>query len=110
MTQNRDQLYLQHILECIEKIESYTRNGKAQFDHDPLIQDAVTRNLQILAESSQRISDNTKLIAPDLPWRELSGSRNVLVHDYPGIDMTVVWSVVEQEPPKLKTGIKGLLS
>ena len=60
-----------------------------------LIQDAVLRNLQILAESTQRLSDNLKSQHKEVDWRGISGFRNVLVHDYLGIDIEYVWQVVE---------------
>ena len=72
-----------------------------------LVQDAVLRNLQIMAESSQRMSDDLKAQHPMIPWREIAGFRNILVHDYLGGDCDAVWSVVEQDLPELK---KVLLS
>jgi uncharacterized protein with HEPN domain len=73
-----------------------------------LIQDAVLRNLQVLAESSQRLPDSMKQRYPDIPWRSISGFRNILVHDYPGVDLDVDWSVVEMELPSLTIVLKRL--
>ena len=64
-----------------------------------MVQDAVVRNLQLLTESSQRLSDALKATEPSIPWRELAGFRNMLVHGYLGIDRQVVWSVVERDLP-----------
>ena len=78
----RDNIYLQHMLECIDRIEKYTGHDNPRFFDDTMLQDAVLRVLQIMAESSQRVSDETKRACPDIDWRAISGFRNILVHDY----------------------------
>ncbi|MBE9068808.1 DUF86 domain-containing protein [Leptolyngbya cf. ectocarpi LEGE 11479] len=88
MTTYDDRTYRQHILECIFLIKKYTRGGKNEFMQSSLIQDAVIRRLQTMAESSQKLSPELKAQAPDINWRALSGFRNVLTHDYlGGIDL-----------------------
>jgi uncharacterized protein with HEPN domain len=77
-----DRLYLIHILESIERVEEYTSEGLEQFLSDKKTQDAVLRNLQILAESTQRISPELKNAHSEIDWRGISGFRNVLVHDF----------------------------
>lgn len=84
MTVHDDQVYLTHIAECVALIQDYTRNGKEEFMESALVQDAVLRRLQTMAESTQRLSDNLKGQAAEVDWRALSGFRNVLVHDYLG--------------------------
>ena len=74
-----------------------------------LIQDAVLRNLQTMAESSQRLSEELRNAHPEVDWRGLSGFRNVLVHDYLGVDLNTVWQLVEEELPKLKRQIVAVL-
>lgn len=78
---NDDRLYLIHILECIERVEEYTVDGEAEFQSSTLIQDAVVRNLQILSESTQRLSDESKDSHPVIDWRGISGFRNILVYN-----------------------------
>jgi uncharacterized protein with HEPN domain len=73
-----------------------------------LIQDAVIRNLQTMAESSQRLGDASKAQAPEVPWRAISGFRNILVHDYLGVDPDVVWQVVVADLPGLRDGLLRL--
>jgi len=107
MKDNR--LYLIHIAECIDRIEQYTGGGKDDYMNSTLIQDAVTRNLQILAESSQRVSDSLKASHTDVPWRDIAGFRNVLVHQYLGVDLDYVWRVVEDDLPALKQQIHAML-
>ena len=104
-----DRLYLLHITECILRIEEYTEGGEEEFMTSTLIQDAVLRNLHTLAESTQRLSDSLKARHPEIDWRRISGFRNVVVHDYLGLDIEYVWTIVEQELPSLKRTIQGML-
>ena len=105
-----DKLYLIHISECIDKIESYVSQiDKESFLGSTLVQDAVVRNLQILAESTQRLSEGLKQIHAEIDWYKISGFRNILVHDYLGIDMESVWNIVEKEIPILRKGINSML-
>jgi uncharacterized protein with HEPN domain len=101
---------LTHMLECLTRINEYTGHERAPFDNSRLVQDAVIRNLQTLAESSQRLSADVKATEAQTPWRELSGFRNVIVHGYLGIDLEAVWWVVEQDLPPLSEALKRMLS
>lgn len=104
-----DRLYLIHIRERIARIEDYVRNGESAFLGSDIVQDAVLRNLQTLAESTQRLSDETKAKRKDIDWRRIAGFRNVLVHDYLGVDITYVWGIIENELPALKRAIEEML-
>ena len=97
-----DRVLLAHIAECIERINSYT-NGRERstFYESNMVQDAVLRNLQTLAESAQRLGQPLKDTEPGIPWRSIAGFRNVLAHDYLAIDQAAVWSVVERDLPEL---------
>ncbi|MCW5199852.1 DUF86 domain-containing protein [Desulfobulbus sp. F1] len=102
-----DRLYLIHISECIEKIESYISGMDASsFLEQSLVQDAVLRNLQVLAESTQRLSDVLKARHQEIEWYKIAGLRNILVHDYLGIDLTTVWTAVTSKLPELKAVVK----
>ena len=105
-----DRLYLIHISECIERIESYIA-GKdmEEFFNSTLLQDAVIRNLQTLAESTQRLSEDTKEREAGIDWFKIAGFRNVLVHDYLGIDIQRVWLILEKELPLLKSAVQKML-
>jgi uncharacterized protein with HEPN domain len=72
-----DRLYLTHIAECIERIESYTAGGKQAFMASTLVQDAVVRNFEIIGEATKRISAHMKGQRPDVPWRRVAGLRDV---------------------------------
>lgn len=104
-----DRVYFEHILLCIEKIENYTQTDKSLYMESTIIQDAVVRNLQVLAESTQRISDKVKANYPDTEWQAISGFRNILVHDYLGLDLKLIWSVVEKRLPPLRLKIEKML-
>jgi uncharacterized protein with HEPN domain len=90
-------------------VEEYTSEGKESFLLDRKTQDAVIRNLQILAESSQRISPELKSAHPEIDWKGISGFRNVLVHDYLGINLITVWGIVEGPLKDLKEKINEIL-
>lgn len=104
-----DRLYLIHIKECIERVITYTEEGKDVFFADTKTQDAVMRNLQILAESTQRLSDSLKDKHPEVDWRNISGFRNVAVHEYLRIDVKTVWDIIEQDLPVLEEQIEAIL-
>jgi len=105
-----DKLYLIHIDECLERIESYIKDiDKKAFMDSTLIQDAVVRNLQIMSESTQRLSDNLKDYHPEIDWFKISGFRNVLVHDYLGVDVERIWTILLKELPILRKAIKKML-
>ena len=103
-----DRLLVAHILQCIARIQDYTKADRATFFGSVMVQDAVVRNLQTLAESTQRISEPLKATEPDVPWSAISGFRNVLTHNYLAIDLEAVWSVVERDLPGLGAAIERM--
>ncbi len=104
-----DRIYLEHILDCIRRIEDYTKGDKNRFMESTLVQDAVVRNLQTMAESTQRLSDSLKSSNPSVDWTAISGFRNILVHDYLGLDLERLWGVVNRRLPLLKADIERML-
>lgn len=104
-----DRVLLAHMRECIERIREYTASDRSRFEASRLIQDAVIRNLQTLTESSQRLSADIKATEPQVPRRELSGFRNVIVHGYLGIDLSAVWLVVDQDLPALAEALDRMV-
>jgi uncharacterized protein with HEPN domain len=79
-----DRILLTHMRDCLDRIAEYANAERARFDASRLVQDAVIRNLQTLAESSQRLSGDIWCSKPKIRWRELSGFRSVLVRGHPG--------------------------
>jgi len=96
------------MLECIESIERYSASRDVELDE--LTQDAVLRKLQILAESSKRISEARKTEFSQVRWRELAGFRNVVVHDYLGIRVERILPIIRHDIPALKVQILAILS
>ena len=105
-----DRVYLEHIRDCLARIAAYTIDGQTSFLAEPLIQDAVLRNLQTLAESSQRLSEERKASYTSVDWRAIGGFRNVLVHNYLGLNMTRIWQIVETDLPPLRQSVDIMLA
>ena len=99
-----DVVYLRHICECIARIEEDVAGGRDAFMTTHMIQDAVLRNLQTLAESTQRLSEATKAKRPDVEWAQIAAFRNVLVHNYLGIDLEAVWGGCAERRPCVERG------
>jgi uncharacterized protein with HEPN domain len=104
----KDRVYLTHILECISQVEGYVRGGRDEFLARRIIQDAVLRNLQVMAESSQRLTESLKASHPEVDWRGIAGLRNVLVHDYLGLNLDEVWAIIERFLPDLRDRVRSI--
>ena len=104
-----DRLLLEHILDCIRQIQEYTGYDRETFFGSQMVQDATARNLQVLAESTQRLSESIKAGRQDIPWRKIAGFRNVLVHSYLSLDLEAVWSVVEHNLEDLSEAAEEML-
>ena len=104
-----DRLYLIYIQECISRIEEYTKGGREAFLDDRKTQDAVLRNLHTLSESIQRLSTELKSKHSGIDWQGISGLRNVVVHDYLGVNLNRVWEIVSENIPDLRNEVKSML-
>jgi len=104
-----DRVYLHHILDMIKRVESATCDGKSSFLASQLHQDAILRNLHTMTETTQRLSDDLKSEHPEVDWAKLAAFRNVLVHDYLGIDLELVWTVVTRDVPAFKAEVTKIL-
>ncbi|MGH8157379.1 MAG: HepT-like ribonuclease domain-containing protein [Rhodanobacter sp.] len=103
------QVYAQHILDAIERIQRIQLRG--DLTRDEVLYDATLRNLQTLSEATQRLPDELKQAYPAIPWQQISGFRNILVHNYLGdIDAGTVQAVVDQHLPPLETVIRSMLA
>ena len=103
-----DRLYILHVLDCVRRIEEYCKPGEDAFRNSELIQDAVLRNLQTLAESTQRISEPVKNAQTGVDWRAIAGFRNILVHDYLGINLDRIWEIVSVHLPLLAVQFEAI--
>jgi uncharacterized protein with HEPN domain len=105
-----DVAYLSHILECIRRIREDVAEGQDAFLASHTLQDAVLRNLQTMSESTQRLSDELKAAHPEVDWYRISAFRNVLVHDYLGIDIETIWEIVRRDVPQLEATVHKMLA
>jgi uncharacterized protein with HEPN domain len=105
-----DAVYLKHILDAIQKIESYVSVGHETFMSTSHWQDAVIRQLEIIGEASKRLSPELRSRYPRIPWKRIAGLRDVLIHDYLGVDISMVWQITQTYLPDLKQQIDVILS
>lgn len=112
MKKQRDAgVYLEDILKSIELIEQYVReHGKDGFAESLQIQDAVIRRLEIIGEAVKHVPEEFKRSHPDIPWRQIAGMRDVLIHEYFTVNIDRVWNTVNNDFPKFKAQIRELLS
>ena len=104
-----DSVYLKHIRDSIAKVVIYTAAGRTAFFQDTMIQDAVIRNLEVIGEAVRNLSPEFKRQHPELPWRSMAALRNVLIHEYFGVDLEIVWRIVQRRLPALKRHIEAFL-
>lgn len=101
---------LRHIRLCLDRIADYARDGQAEFMSDSKTQDAIIRNLEIIGQAVRDYGiEQLETAAPALPWQRIAGLRNVLAHQYLGVDLRLVWNIVEKELPKLSEIVSRLL-
>ncbi|MGM3305419.1 HepT-like ribonuclease domain-containing protein [Anabaena sp. WFMT] len=104
-----ERLYLSNIKECIERIEEYTQGGKEEFMQTKMIQDAVIRNFEIIGEATKRLSPDLRSKYSDVPWQQMAGLRDVLIHDYLKVNLNLVWQIIEQNLADLKSQVTTIL-
>jgi len=103
-------IFLQHILESIEKIEEYAKNvTEKEFFDDYEKQDAIVKRLEIIGEAVKNLPDSLKNKHPNVPWKNIAGTRDILIHEYFGIDTDLIWEIVRKNIPRLKKQIIKIL-
>ena len=103
-------LYLDDILEATTRIEKYTKELTLEkFKKDNLVIDGVVRNLEIIGEAVKNIPADVKDKHPDIEWKKIAGLRDILAHEYFGIDIEILWDIVDNKLPELKKEISRLL-
>jgi len=102
--------YLRDILDAMEKAERFVENlSYEEFTEDDKTVFAVVRALEIIGEATKNIPDDSRKAHPDVPWKDMAGMRDILIHDYFGVDMETVWLTVTERIPKVKLLIQKML-
>lgn len=102
-------IFVAHILESIGEIEVYTRrHTQASFLRAKIVQDASIRRLEIIGEAVKRIPAETRQLVKDIPWKQIAGLRDILIHEYFGVDLKLVWKVIAKDLPALKRSMLKL--
>ena len=105
-----DQVYLRHILDAVEKIETYLGSQTYEFfSNNDMMIDAVVRELEIVGEATSHLSNQLRASHPEIPWRDAIDMRNFLIHGYFGVRTRVVWDTCKEDLPKLKKLIDDLI-
>lgn len=105
-----DHIFLEHILEAIEKINKYLEklDYKKFMDND-IIQDAISRRLEIIGEATKLLSDDLRKKFSEIPWKDIAGMRDKLIHGYFIVDLDEVWNTSKRDIPKLRENIKNII-
>jgi len=109
-SKRRDPDYCSDILEAMQRIISYTGGlSYERFMEDKRTQDAVVRNIEVIGEAAKRLSSPLKKQHPAIPWKDMAGMRDKVIHHYFGINYDIVWTVANEEIPRLLPRIAGVL-
>jgi uncharacterized protein with HEPN domain len=103
-----ERVYLLHAIEAIDAVLSYTEGGREEFFAERKTQDAVIRNIEVIGQAVKGISDDTRMLEPTVPWRQIAGMRDKLIHEYFGVDLNLVWDVVERDLPAVRPRLDAL--
>jgi len=99
-------IFIAHILECIEHIEDYISDMTEEtFSKTPQLQDAVIRRIEVMGEAVKNLPPAIKMKYPDIPWKEIAGMRDILIHGYFGVDLALTWRIARKDVPSLKKKI-----
>ncbi len=105
-----NQAYLLHVQDAIAQIAAYTKSGEAAFRENRQVQDAVIRNFEIIGEAVKHVSIELRSMHPEIPWKQIAGMRDEMIHEYFGVDLSIVWDTVQNDLPKLKQTVDQLLA
>ena len=105
-----DRIRLLHILDAISEIESYLNNVDHNvFSNSSLIRNATLMQIQIIGEATSHLSESLKSQFPDIEWRQIRSTRNIIAHEYFGIDFEIVWNIASDKLPIFKRQVQEIL-
>lgn len=103
-------IYLRHIVDCMDSIQSYAGEmSKEDFRANKMVQDAVIRNLEIIGEAAKQIPEDFRKRYPGIEWKKMAGLRDVLIHNYMGVDLDEIQKIVSARLPRLRSALKAIL-
>jgi len=110
MTKRSQKAFIRDILECIQKVELYVGNmTKNDFANNGAMQDAAVRRIEIIGEAAKNIAADFKKEHKEIPWKDICGMRDVLTHDYFGLNFEKVWKTIKEDLPLLKEQVQSIL-
>lgn len=107
---NNDRLYLESLRDGLERIAEYTAEGEHAFLASHLIQDGVIRNLEVIGAATTNLSSEIRDAHPTIPWRQIAGMRDALIHDYIKLNIARIWRTVSKDLPPLRATVATLLN
>ena len=108
MSKRNDALYIKDILEAIKNIKEYSKNlSFKKFSNNQMVIDAVVRNFEIIGEAAKNLSKKTKASISEIPWQDITGMRNKIIHEYFGVDLEIIWQTIQESLPDFEKAIRG---
>ncbi len=102
-------VYLEHMRDALIRIIEYTRRSKGDFLSDSMVQDATIRQYEILGEAAKRVSEKTRQLYADIPWRKIAGMRDKSIHDYMGVNIVLYWETAKTQVPPVLRELNAIL-
>lgn len=110
MKKRDSKLYIKDIIDCISNIEEYTADiSFDEFSQKRIVIDAVVRNFEIIGEAAKHVPKETQIKGKDIPWKEMAGMRDKIIHEYFGVALDIVWKTIKEQLPTIKKFLKHLL-
>ena len=105
-----DSVYLRHIIDAFAQIELYMNSvSHEEFLRNRLLQDGVIRQLEVMGEATRNLSEELRNEYPEIPWRQMIGLRNRMIHAYFNVDLQIIWEIVQGDIPDLKPKMKCVI-